>query len=150
MLFSSRQLKTQYFTDQTYPDPHKDGFSSTIQLNRDRGWRVTLANPLSIKCLCRIVFGKILVGSVGSHRSLRSHGSHGSHRCIMGLPVRPHFIFQINWEKMRIKGRVRIQLCSSGFRIRYVPDPDLPGLPGYWLSLQSYTGHNLQKLDRSE
>ena len=30
------------------------------------------------------------------------------------------------------------------------PDPDLPGLPGYWLSLQSYTGHNLQKLDRSE
>ena len=57
MLFTSYQLKTQYFTDQTYPDPHKDGFSSTIQLNRrDRGWRVTLANPLSIKCLCRIVF----------------------------------------------------------------------------------------------
>ena len=28
-------------------------------------------------------FGKILVGSVGSHRSLRSHGSH--HETLMGL-----------------------------------------------------------------
>ena len=47
---------------------------------------------------------------------------------------------------MRIKGKVRIQLLlpiCTGL-------PDLPGLPGSWLSRRGHTGHNLQKLDRSE
>ena len=47
---------------------------------------------------------------------------------------------------MHIKGRVRIQLLlpiCTGL-------PDLPGLPGSWLNRRGHTGHNLQKLDRSE